>query len=254
MEKGLLIKSYLKRLKLPTMGSLFERLAIEASNNNHGYMDYLLALVEQEVLKREENAIKQRIKRARFPVIKTLDSFDFSIIPSVPKQKILQLAQGEFVTRKENMIFLGNPGTGKTHLAIGIGYALCTLGKRVLFVTAAGIVNELMEANASLRLLKIQKQLQRMDLIIIDELGYVPFSREGAHLLFQLCSDLYERGSLIVTSNLDFTHWTEIFGDERLTGALLDRLTHRAHIFPITGESYRFRQSLSLKKQGVKED
>jgi len=203
-----------------------------------------LALLEQENIAREENALKRRIRRAKFPLIKTLDSFDFSCC-QMDKQKVIQLAEGEFISRKENIIFLGGQGLGKTHLAIALGIEACKRGYGVVFFTAAGIINEMNEAREKFSLLSLEKRLLKAHLVIIDELGYVPFSRTGAQLLFEFFSSRYERGSIIITSNLGFANWTEVLQDERLAGALLDRLTHHCHIIQIEGESFRFRQSLA---------
>ena len=161
----------------------------------------------------------------------------------------MELSRGSFVERRENVIFIGSYGTGKTHLAIALGVAACRQGKRVRFYTAAGLINELLEAQAQLRGGKLEASLAKCDLIILDELGFVPFSKEGAEALFTFCSSRYERGSLIITTNLDFIRWKEIFGDEALTGALLDRLTHRCHILEMNGDSYRFKESLRRKEK-----
>lgn len=244
MKTNLLLKDYFKRLKLPTMAAIYEKLAREAQEKNLSYEDYLLALVEQETIVREENALKRRIKRAKFPYLKTLDSFDFSCC-RIDKQKVIQLAGAEYLDRKENIIFLGGQGLGKTHLAISLGIEACKKGYKVIFFTAAGLINEMKEAREKFSLLSLEKKLSRSDLVIVDELGYVPFSRTGAQLLFEFFSSRYERGSIIITSNLSFASWTEVFQDERLTGALLDRVTHHCHIIQIKGESYRFRQSLA---------
>jgi DNA replication protein DnaC len=247
IESDLLLRSYLKRLRLPTIAGNFQRFSQEAAKSNQPYERYLLALIEAEVQHREANAERKRIGLARFPTLKTLDTFDFTAIPAVNKQVILELTQGHFLEAKENVIFLGPTGTGKTHCAIALGVAACRQGKRVRFATAAGLINELVEAQAQLRLSKLEAALLKLDLLILDEVGFVPFSKAGAELLFGVLSERYERRSVIVTSNLDFASWTEIFGDARLTGALLDRLTHRAHIIEFQGDSYRFKESLRRK-------
>ena len=249
MANDLLICSHLKRLRLPVIAQSYTRLAKEAAAHNQTFQDYLLALLEGEVVQREENAQKLRLSRARFPVIKTLDSFDFTAIPSLNKALVLELSRGSYVERRENLIFIGSYGTGKTHLAIALGISACHQGKRVRFYTAAGLINELMEAHAQLRISKLEASLAKCDLIILDELGFVPFSKEGAEALFTFCSSRYERGSLVITTNLDFARWKEVFGDEALTGALLDRLTHRCHILEMNGESYRFNESLRRKEK-----
>jgi DNA replication protein DnaC len=249
MESNLLLRSYLKRLRLPVMAQNYARLAEEASHSNKPYADYLLALVEGEILQRDENNQKTRIAKAHFPILKTLDSFDFSVIPSLNKSLVLELSRGSYIDKKENIIFMGSYGTGKSHLSVSLGICACRQGKRVRFYTAAGLINDLLEAQAQLRSSKLEAALARFDLIVLDELGFVPFTKEGAEALFTFCSSRYERGSLIITTNLDFARWKEVFGDEALTGALLDRLTHRCHIIEMNGDSYRFKEN--LKKKGA---
>ena len=248
VEADLLLKSYLKRLKLPTVATNYRRFAQEASQSNQPYERYLLALAEAEVHHREANSERKRIAQARFPVLKGLDSFDFAAIPSLNKQAVLELAQGNYTQGKENVVFAGPTGTGKTHCAIALGVAACRQEKRVRFATAAGLINELTEAQAQLRLSKLESALLRLDLLILDEVGFVPFSKTGAELLFGVLTERYERESVLVTTNLDFASWTEIFGDARLTAALLDRLTHRCHILEFQGDSYRFKESLRRKE------
>ena len=187
--------------------------------------------------------VERRIKEARFPAVKSLDSFDFTAIPSLNKTLVLELARSEYVTRRENVIALGNSGTGKTHVALGLGLAACQKGIPVGFTTAAAVVHELIEARDEKRLLRLQRQLAGYKLLVIDELGYVPLSQTGAELLFEVFSQRYERGSTVVTSNLPFDEWTSVFGSERLTGALLDRLTHHVHILEMNGDSYRLAHS-----------
>jgi DNA replication protein DnaC len=251
MTSDLLIKSYLKKLRLPFITQSYSRLAKEAASGNQSFPDYLLALLEGEVLQREENAQKLRLTKAHFPVLKTLDSFEFSAMPSLNKALVIELSRGGYLQRKENVIFIGSYGTGKSHLATSLGVCACRQGKRVRFYTAASLSNELLEAQSQLRLSKLEASLARYDLIILDELGFIPFSKEGAEALFSFCASRYERGSLIITTNLEFARWTEIFGDEALTGALLDRLTHHCHIIEMNGESYRFKESLKRKEAAL---
>lgn len=243
----LLLKSNLKQLKLPTMLSEWEKLAREAADKNEAYESYLLRLTEAEVTTRAANALAARVRGAGFPVVKDLDTFDFSAIPSVPKQKVLELARGAWVEAHSNCCLIGNAGTGKTHLAIALGLAMCRLGRRVRFVTAANLVTQLEEAQQQHRLERVLAQLDRIELLVIDELGYLSFSRGGAELLFQVFADRYERRSVLVTSNLAFSEWGSVFQGDRMTAALLDRLTHRCEIFEMNGESYRFRESMKAK-------
>ena len=197
---------------------------------------------------RGANALAARIRAAAFPVLKDFDTYDFSALPALPKQKVLELARGEWIEQRYNCCLIGNAGTGKTHLATALGLAACRLGKRTRFVTAAGLVTQLEEAQQQHRLDRFLGQLDRAELLICDELGYLSFSRTGAELLFQVFADRYERRSLLVTSNLPFGEWGQVFQGERMTAALLDRLTHRCHIFEMNGESYRFRESMKAKK------
>jgi DNA replication protein DnaC len=249
---NLLLRSNLKQLKLPTVLSEYEKLAREAADADEPYDAYLLRLTELEVATRSANAMAARIRAAAFPVAKDLDAFDFTAVPSLPKQKILELTRGQWIEERYNCCLIGNAGTGKTHLATSLGLAACRLGKRVRFTTAAGLVNQLEEALQHHRLDRFLAQLDRTDLLIVDELGYLSFSRAGAELLFQVFAERYERRSLLVTSNLAFGEWGQIFQGERMTAALLDRLTHRCHIFEMNGESFRFRESMKSKKEPAK--
>lgn len=247
----LLLEDSLKRLKLPTIRRVYAEVARDAAEHNQTYEEFLLALVEHELRQREDNQLRQRLRLAGFPVMKTLESFDFSAIPALNKPKVLMLAQCNFVSQRENVLLVGNSGTGKTHLATALGAAACRKGYRVRFWTAAGLVQELLAAQHEHRLAKLEKMWLRTDLVVLDDVGYTPFSGTGAELMFQFVAALYERGSLVVTSNLDFSEWTRVFGDERRTAALLDRLTHRAHILPMNGESFRFRESLRRQEESA---
>src|SRR5271165_5940491 len=244
----LLLRSNLKQLRLPTMGAEFEKLARAAAAANEGYEQYLLRLTELEVAARASNAVQARIRAADFPVHKEFDTFDFTAVPSLSKPKVLELARGEWIEQRTNTCFIGSPGTGKTHLAIALGLAACRQGKRVRFFTAAALVTRLEEAQKQYQLDRVLAQLDRTDLLICDELGYLSFSRAGAELLFQVFADRYERKSLLITSNLAFSDWGQVFQGERMTAALLDRLTHRCHNFEMNGESFRFRESMKNKK------
>jgi DNA replication protein DnaC len=231
-----LLEHHLKMLRLPTFLREYDKVARQCSDQSVDYPRYLLRMTELELLDRERRATERRIQQARFPVVKSLDTFEFLSIPSVNKALVLELARCEF-------LLLGNSGTGKTHLALALGLAACQRGHRVRFTTAAALVHELMEARDEKRLLRFQKQMASYELLIVDELGFVPLSKTGAELLFEVFSLRYERGSTLVTSNLPFQEWTEVLGSERLTGALLDRLTHHVHILEMNGESYRLKQS-----------
>jgi DNA replication protein DnaC len=247
-DDHLLLRSNLKQLRLPAMQAEFQKLAREATAAGEGHEQYLLRLSELEVAARSANALQARIRAADFPVHKDFDTFDFAAVPGLNKLKMLELARGEWIDQKTNACLIGSPGTGKTHLAVALGLAACRQGKRVRFVTAAGLVTQLEEAQKQYQLDRVLRQLDRVELLICDELGYLSFSRAGAELLFQVFADRYERRSLLVTSNLAFSEWGQIFQGERMTAALLDRLTHRCQIFEMNGESYRFRESMKSRK------
>jgi DNA replication protein DnaC len=249
METNMLLDANLKELRLPTFLQNYCKFAEEAAQANHSYDRFLLALTEQEVAQRERNRIARRIKAARFPVLKELADFDFSCISSPNKQRVLDLARGSYIQKAEPIIMVGNPGLGKSHVATGLALAACRQGHKVRFYNAAGLVNELIQVQDEHRLSKFLATVLRHHLIVIDELGFIPFSPTGAHLIFQFCSTLYERVAVIVTTNLRFADWTQVFGDERLTAALLDRLTHRANILEFVGESYRFRERMQREVQ-----
>ena len=237
----------LRQLHLPTVAANYGRYAQEATQSGQRYEEYLLALLNEEVSQRYINRRKRLIREARFPVLRTLDEFDFNVIPSLSKVKVMQLADGEYIQRSENIALVGGIGTGKTHVAISLGLAACEQGHKVRFYTAAGLINELLEAQEAHSISKLEARLMKYKLIILDEVGFIPFSQKGAQMLFTFISQRYQRASLIVTSNLGFAEWTEVFGDARLTSALLDRLTHRCHILEFQGRSYRFRQSLQSR-------
>jgi DNA replication protein DnaC len=246
-----LLDHYLKTLRLPSFSREYDKVAGQCAQERTDYPRYLLRLCELEVLDRERRAMERRIRSARFPVTKSLDSFDFTVIPALNKALVLELARCDYIGRKENVLALGNSGTGKTHIALGLGLAACQKGYGVRFVTAASLVHELIEAKDEKRLIRYQKQLARYELLIVDELGFVPLSKSGAELLFEILSQRYERSATFITSNLPFNEWTEILGSERLTGALLDRLTHHVHILEMNGSSYRLRQSKKAKRHAT---
>jgi len=242
-KSTLLLEHYLKQLKLPTVLREYGKMAEICSTERSDYQTFLLRLVERELADREQRAAERRLRAAKFPVIKTLDTFDFKAQPSINRELVLELSVGEYIDKKENVLLAGNSGTGKTHLATALAFAACQQGRKVRFYTVTGLVTELLERREERQLKRFHWQLEQMHLIVLDELGYVPFSKAGAELLFEVVSRAYERTSLIVTTNLPFENWTEILGNERLTGALLDRLTHRIHIIEANGESFRLNES-----------
>ena len=242
-KSTVLLEHHLKELKLPTFLKEYDKVASRCAAEGVDHPDYLLRLSELELIDRNHRMVERRIKEARFPTVKSLDTFDFLAIPSLNKALVLELARCEYIDRKDNVIAVGNSGTGKTHVALGLGLAACQRGLSVGFTTAAALVHELIEARDERRLLNLQRKLASLKLLIIDELGFVPLSKTGAELLFEVFSQRYERGSVLVTSNLSFDEWTEIFGSERLTGALLDRLTHHVNILEMNGDSFRLKQS-----------
>lgn len=250
MDTHPLLESYLHQLRLPTFLKNYTRFAADAARHNQDYVRFLLALAEQEVNQREANQLQKRIKAAHFPLLKELADFDFSAVPTLNKAQILDLSRGEYIQKRETLIFIGNPGLGKTHLAIGLALAAARQGTKVRYWTAAGLVNELLQAQDEHRLNRMIASALKLKLVVLDELGFIPFTDNGAQALFTLCSELYERVAMIVTTNLKFADWVQVFGNERLTAALLDRLTHHAHIVELVGESFRFRQRMQGAKEG----
>ena len=238
-KSTVLLRHHLKALKLPTMHNECEKIAGRCAADNADHLAFLLQLCELELIERERRAAQRRLKAARFPNIQTLESFDFKAQPSINKPLVLELMRGGFMDNRENILLVGNTGTGKTHLATALGVEACGRGKRVRFCKIVELITELIEAREERKLIRIKTQLAKLDLLILDELGYVPASKLGAELLFDVIGNAYERTSVIVTTNLPFENWTEVLGSERLTGAVLDRLTHRCHIIECNGESYR---------------
>ena len=250
-KSTVLLEHHLKSLKLPTMLREYASIAGTCTQDRTSYETYLLRLAERELIDREERAAERRLKAARFPIIKTMDRFNFKAQSSINEALVRELMRGEYIDKRENVLLIGNSGTGKTHLATGLGFAACGQGRRVRFFTVTRLIRELLEKREERNLERMQKQLERCDVLILDELGYVPFSKAGAELLFEVVSRAYERMSLIVTTNLPFESWTEVMGSERLTGALLDRLTHRVHIVEANGESYRLKDA-KRRNRGVR--
>jgi DNA replication protein DnaC len=240
-----LLEAYLKEFHLSTFQHNCEGYAEEAAQSGQSYLRYLLALCEQESQARANQRKNRRIKEAQFPQLKELREFDFNLVPSLNPRRILELSlDSSYISQAQPIILVGNPGLGKTHIALSLALEACRHQHRVRFYNVATLVNDLAAAQAAGRLPKFMTAMLRHHLIVLDELGFIPFSPSGAQLIFQFCSALYERVALIITTNLKFADWTQVFGDERLTLALLDRLTHRAHIFEFVGDSYRFRQRL----------
>jgi DNA replication protein DnaC len=241
----LLLDHHLKALRLPTMLREYDRVAKQCAAEYLDYLRYLLRMAELELLDRERRATERRIRQAKFPLTKSLDSSDFRAMPTLNKAMVLELARCEFLTCRENVLLLGNSGNGKTHIALALGLAACQQGYRVRFTTAAALVHELIEARDERKLLRFQKKIAGYELLIVDELGFVALSKTGAELLFEMLNQRYECGSTMLTSNLPFVEWTEILGSKRLTGALLDRLTHHVPIHEMNGDSFRLKQNRS---------
>jgi DNA replication protein DnaC len=246
---ALLLTHHLHELKLGAMLKQYPSLVRQARETGQDYEEFLLTLAETEIQTRSENRLKRRIRDARFPLIKTFEQFQYESAPGLDRRLIEELKVGEYIRERRNVIFTGMTGTGKTHLAISLGIEACRQGIRSRFVTGSELVNELVESRSERALSRSIQRYARSGLLILDELGYVPFSKEGSQLLFQVMADRYERGSMIVTTNLGFADWTQLFGDPTLTAALLDRLTHKAVIINCDWESYRLRESLKKKKK-----
>lgn len=249
MSENLLLETCLKQLRLPTFLHNYRKFAEDAAQANLDYDRYLLSLAEHEIAQRERNREENRIKAAHFPLLKELADFDFSCVSSLNKMQVLDLARGAYLQKAESIILVGNPGLGKTHVATGLALAACRQGRKVRFFNAAGLVNDLILAQEKHLMPRFLASTLKNHLIVLDELGFIPFDPHGAQLMFQFCAALYERTAMIVTTNLRFADWTQIFQDERLTGALLDRLTHRATVLEFVGESYRFRQRMEKQTQ-----
>lgn len=251
-KSTVLLKHHLKALKMPTMLGECEKVAARCAKENVDHLGFLLQLCELELLDRERRAAERRLKAAKFPTPKTLDTFDFKAQPSVNKPLVLELMRCGYIDNRENILLVGNSGTGKTHVATALAMEACGRGKRVRFFRVTELITQLIEAREERQLARMRTQLSKLDLLVLDELGYVPATKIGAELLFDIVSTAYERTSLIVTTNLPFENWTEVLGSERLTGATLDRLTHRCHILETRGESYRLREA--TRRRGRKVD
>jgi len=248
-EPYLLLRDYLKTLKLPTFGREYPAVARQCAQAEAPYEQFLQQLAELEVQHRQTQAVARRLKQAGFPVVKELSDFNFDAVPKLGKKRVLDLARCGFLEQRINLVFTGAPGVGKTHMAVGIGREACRRGHKVRFFTAAALANAYREARDDRQVTRLEAHVQRCALIIVDELGYVPLDRMAAEHLFGFFSRCYETTSLIVTTNLPFADWPQVFaGDERLAGALLDRLTHHVEVIEILGESYRLGASLRRSK------
>jgi DNA replication protein DnaC len=236
------IRIYARELKMPGLAGAFEEVARDATKAGRGHLESLAACLAAELESRTAHRLAARIKSARFPALKSFDTFDFTLVPSLEKSRVLDLGSGAFAKARENVVCLGASGTGKTHLATAIGLAAIYAGARVRFTSAVALSQELLAAADDHRLPRYLKSWRSADLAIVDELGYLPLG-PGAPLMFQFFAERYEAGSVLVTTNLEFSRWTEVFGDATLTAALLDRLTHHSHVLVFEGESYRFRES-----------
>jgi DNA replication protein DnaC len=242
-----LLNQHLKELKLANILQHYPGLVRQAKERGTSYEEFLLSLTEIELRVRADNRLKRRIKEARFPLLKTLEDFNFDETPGLDKRLVRELISGDYLKQHRNIIFLGKTGTGKTHLSTGLGVEACRQGVRTRFITGCALANELIESRTEKALSRLISKYARYELLVLDELGYVPFSKEGAELLFQVLAERHEKSSVIITSNLGFADWTQVFGEATLTAALLDRLTHKAHIIPCTWESFRLKETLKGK-------
>jgi DNA replication protein DnaC len=249
LQVEILLPHQLKELKLSMMVKHYPSVARQAKESGWSYEEFLLGLTEVELQVRAENRLKRRVREAHFPLMKTLEGFTYEATPELDKRLIRDLASGEYIRERKNVILMGKSGTGKTHLAIALGIEACRQGLRTRFVSGSALANELIESRDEKRLSRIVQRYSQYSLLILDELGYIPFSKQGAELLFQVLAERHERGSIIITTNLGFADWTQVFGDPTLTAALLDRLTYKAHIITCSWESYRFKESLRHKQQ-----
>lgn len=245
------IRQYCKAVRVPAIAAHFVTMAEEAVRDNHSHVRYLEALLALECEERDRHAIQNRLRDAQLPRIKTLEEFDFAQAPHLPAAKIRDLAEGGYIERSEPVVFIGECGTGKSHLASGLCVAACRQKRRARFVTAAALVNELMEAKQNHQVRKAMAKWQRFELLVIDEIGYVPLADVGAEFLFQVISERAERAAIVVTTNLPFSEWTTVFPNPRLCKALLDRITDRAHIIETGPDSFRFKRTLAKRPKAI---
>jgi DNA replication protein DnaC len=243
------VQQQCKQLRLPAIAGQCGPLAAAAERGRQPYLGYLEALLAAELEEREQRAITRRMHEAHFPRLKTLDDFDFQQAPQVSVTQLAELAAGGYIERAEPVVFIGDSGTGKTHLLTGLCVAACRQKRRVRFTTAAGLVNELVEAKQQLGLRRVLARWARYDVIAIDEVGYVPLAEVGAEFLFQVIAERAEQAAVLLTTNLPFSEWTQVIPNARLCKALLDRITDRAHIIETGTESYRFRRTLDRRRR-----
>jgi DNA replication protein DnaC len=243
------LRANLKELKLSTMACNLEASFRQARESGIDYEEFLVSLTTAELQARSENRLARRMREAKFPLLKPMETFDLEAVPELDIRVFRDLCGCDYIREKRNVIFSGRSGTGKTHMATALGIEACRNNYRTRFITCYGLVNELIEAREERVLQRILKRYARYDLLILDELGYIPFSKEGSELLFQVLAERHEKGSVMITTNLGFADWTQVFGDPVMTAALLDRLTHKAHIINCTWESYRLKQSLQEKRK-----
>jgi DNA replication protein DnaC len=242
------LEQHLKALRLPTIQAECTKLAQECLSQGVDHLDFLLKLCELELIERERKGAARRLKAACLPAIKLISEFDFAAQPTINRLLVLDLMRCEYISKRENVLLIGTSGTGKTHVATSLAVEACSQGRRVRFYRVTDLVTQLLEAREERQLSRMRGQLSKLDLLVLDELGYVPMGKAGAELLFDVMSRAYERMSLIVTTNLPFENWTEVLDNERLTGATLDRLTHRCHIVETGGESYRLKDARRARR------
>jgi len=243
------VQQYCQAVRVPTVGANFVSLAEQAVKENHSHIRYLEALLAMECEERDRHAIASRVRDAQLPRVKGLEDFDFAQTPQIPAAKMRELAEGGYIDRSEPVVLIGEPGTGKSHLASGLCLAACRQKRRVRFTTAAALVNELVEAKQNNQVRRMMARWQKYELIAIDEVGYVPLADVGGEFLFQVISERAERAAIIVTTNLPFSEWTTVFPNPRLCKALLDRITDRAHIIETGTDSFRFKRTLERRKR-----